>query len=198
MGAPFSAAIRRNCKFFSVSCGSEWETGGIIIHICTLKYILFCSSYNCRHKNNKYIIFKFKIIIYIIAEHIANQPPGMLLRIRQELFKYAGMYPQKQQPVFTGTTNISIQVPFVNQQCCFLACQNSNPSRSQEMSVFLAVELQTPTCSKSWVWVPMTFYRVLGDSYCYMIRKDIFIAAFWGLFFFSCFSFIFFQSRRSS
>lgn len=52
------------------------------------------------------------------------------------------------------------------------------------MSVFLAVELQTPTCSKSWVWVPMTFYRVLGDSYCYMIRKDIFIAAFWGLFFF--------------
>lgn len=45
------------------------------------------------------------------------------------------------------------------------------------MLVFLVtvtVELQTPTCTKSLVWVPRTFYRFLGDRYCYMIRKGYF------------------------
>lgn len=150
MGALFSTAVRRNCKYFSFSYGSEWETGGIIIHMCTLKNILFCFSYNCRHKSNKYIIFKFKIIIYITTEHIANQPPGMLLRVRQLLYKCAGMYPGN-----SNQCSLELQThpcPLLNQQHCFLACKNSNLSRSQKMSLFLAtvtIELQTPTCSVS-------------------------------------------------
>lgn len=75
------AATSRNNECFAVSQASEQETAGVIIHIHTFKYILLCFSYGSRNKSNKYKMFKCEIIIYITAEHIVNQPSGVLLRV---------------------------------------------------------------------------------------------------------------------